>query len=108
MKRFLFATVLSASLLIPAGFGADDPAKIHNRKERQQGRIAQGVASGQLTPGETTRLEKRESNINKEVRRDRVANGGNLTNKEKSQVNRQQNRVSRSIYRDKHNAKTQQ
>ena len=45
--------------------------------------------------------------INKEVRQDRKANGGNLTNKEKAQVNRQQNKVSKEIYNQKHDGQTQ-
>ena len=44
----------------------------------------------------------------KEIRADRKANGGNLTNNEKNQINRQQNTLSRDIYRDKHNGATQQ
>jgi hypothetical protein len=44
------------------------------------------VKNGSLTPGETGKLEHRESNLNKEVRSDRKANGGNLTNNEKKQV----------------------
>lgn len=31
------------------------------RKENQQKRIAQGVKSGQLTPGETAKLERKKS-----------------------------------------------
>ena len=38
---------------------------------------------------------------------ERVANGGKLTPAERRQVNRQQNRTSRAIYRDKHNARVQ-
>ena len=49
----------------------------------------------------------KEAGLNKEIRQDRKANGGNLTNNEKRQINRQQNKLSRNIYRDKHNAKTQ-
>ena len=74
------------------------------RKEDQQDRIAQGVKSGQLTAGETARLEKKEAAINKETAAERAANGGKLTPAEKAQVTRQQNRLSRQIYRDKHNA----
>jgi hypothetical protein len=47
-----------------------------------------------LTAGETADLEKKEPNINQEIRRDRAQNGGNLTNNEKSRINPQQNRVS--------------
>jgi hypothetical protein len=81
--------------------------KIAGRKENQQDRIAQGVKSGSLTAGETSHLEKKESNLNKEIRTDRKANGGNLTNNQKAQVNRQQNRMSKDIYNDKHNAAKQ-
>ena len=77
---------------------------INQRKENQQDRIAQGVKSGQLTAGETARLEQKESNLNKEVSSDRKANGGHLTQAEKAQVNRQQNKLSSQIYKDKYNS----
>jgi hypothetical protein len=41
------------------------------------------------------------------VRNHRAANGGRLTASEKAKVNRQQNRESRQIYRDKHNGRHQ-
>jgi hypothetical protein len=63
--------------------------------------------SGQLTASETTHLEGKEAKLNQEVRNDRKANGGALTGQEKRQINRQQNQFSKSIYKDKHNAKTQ-
>ena len=79
-------------------------SKVGQRAENQQDRIAQGVKSGQLTAGETARLEQKESNLNKEVSGDRKANGGHLTQAEKTQVNRRQNKVSSQIYKDKHNS----
>ena len=82
-------------------------SEVGKRQESQQDRIAQGVKSGQLTAGETARLEGREAGINREVRNDRATNGGKLTPQERRQVNRQQNRTSRAIYRDKHNGKKQ-
>jgi hypothetical protein len=54
------------------------------------------------------RLENQESKLNKEVRTDRKANGGNLTNNEKKQINQQQNKLSNQIYKDKHNGQNQQ
>ena len=86
---------------------AQPAGKIADRKENQQDRIAQGVKSGQLTAGETSHLENKEARINRETRNDRAADGGKLTNAEKAKVNRQQNRVSKNIYRDKHNNRTQ-
>ena len=79
---------------------------VNGRRYNQQGRIANGISSGQLTPGETKNLEGREAGLNNEVHNDRSANGGTLTPQERQQVNRQQNNVSKSIYNDKHNAAT--
>jgi len=79
------------------------PQTINQRLENQQDRIAQGIRSGQLTAGEAANLESKESAITKEVRADRQANGGKLTQAERAQVNRQLNHTSRQIYRDKHN-----
>ena len=73
------------------------------RRANQQNRVAQGIRSGSLTPGETAKLEGHEAGINHEVAADRKANGGNLTNNEKKQINRQQNNTSGAIYKDKHN-----
>lgn len=91
----------------PATTPAPKPAPtVGQRKENQQDRIANGIKSGQLTAGETTNLETKEAAINGETRADRAANGGKLTTAQKQQVNRQQNRLSRQIYNDKHNANT--
>lgn len=84
-----------------------DPS-IAQRKENQQDRIANGVKSGQLTAGETSKLETKEAAINAETKADRAANGGKLTSAEKTQINKQQNSVSKQIYQDKHNANTAQ
>ncbi len=85
----------------------DPKTEVGQRQRLQQERIAQGVKSGQLTAGETAHLEGRESAINKEVHNERTANGGKLTAAEHRQVNRQQNRTSRAIYRKKHNGRMQ-
>jgi hypothetical protein len=81
--------------------------KVGQRRENQQDRIAQGVKSGQLTAGETAKLENQQKGINQQVKADRAANGGKLTAGEKQQVNKEQNAASKNIYNKKHNAKTQ-
>src|SRR6266478_585982 len=81
--------------------------KVDQRRENQQDRIAQGVKSGQLTPGETAKLENQQKGIDQQVAADRKANGGTLTASEKKQVNKEQNGASKNIYHKKHNAKTQ-
>ena len=80
-------------------FGSSEVGK---RQENQQDRIANGVQSGKLNAGQTARLEKNQAAINQEVKTDRKVNGGTLTAAEKKQVNRQQNRQSRRIYKAKH------
>ena len=52
-------------------------------------------------------LEHQEARLNRETRRMRAANGGTLTPAEKAKVTRQQNHLSREIYRKKHNARVQ-
>jgi WXXGXW repeat (2 copies) len=81
-------------------------SRVNTREGNQQARIANGAKSGQLTPHETSRLENRQANINREVHNDRAANGGRLTPQERAQVNHQQNNASKQIYGDKHDART--
>jgi hypothetical protein len=75
---------------------------IGQRRENQQDRIAQGIKSGSLTAGQTAKLENNERALNGEIAGDRAANGGKLTKAEKTRINRQQNALSKQIYRDKH------
>ena len=77
------------------------------RKKRQQARIKQGQASGQLTKKESSNLQRRESNLNNEINNDRSANGGKLTKAQQKRVHNEQNAISRKIYQDKHNDDTQ-
>jgi hypothetical protein len=82
-------------------------SEVGQRQSNQQQRIAQGIKSGQLTAGETAKLENQQRGINQQVKADRAANGGKLTQGEKQQVNKEQNAASRNIYNKKHNANTQ-
>jgi hypothetical protein len=102
MKTPLATAFLLAAVAVSFTAGG---AEVDNRDANQQARIAQGVKSGQLTAGETARLDGREAHINNEIARDRAANGGHLTAAEHAKVNRQQDRTSAAIYRDKHNGK---
>jgi hypothetical protein len=92
------------------GYGAVDPFhprvnQVNRRQTRQQKRIAQGIKSGSLNPREAARLEKREAGVQRQEQRDLAKHNGHLTQAEQRQLNRRENRISRSIYRDKHNNK---
>jgi hypothetical protein len=77
-------------------------SEVGQRAQNQQDRIANGISSGKLNAAQTSRLEKGEAGINKEVHADRQANGGHLTQGQKQQVNKQQNGMSARIYHAKH------
>ena len=104
MKNF-FSIMIAAGLLAGTTGLVNAENRIKQRQENQQQRIAQGVENGTLSPKETAHLENKEAGLNKEIRHDRKQNGGNLTNKEKAQINRQQNRLSGAIYGAKHDGK---
>ncbi len=104
--KTLVSSLLTAGLLLSTSAMAAD-GKIQTRKERQQQRIGEGVENGSLTAKETAHLEHKEAGLNKQIRQDRKANGGKLTAQEKKQVNREQNRLSRNIYKQKHDGQHQ-
>ena len=97
------AARIAAALAVLALAAPTLAAEVDRREANQQARISQGIESGQLTPGETARLENKEAGIHRQIRRDRAENGGTLTPAERAQVNREQNHASRDIYRAKHN-----
>jgi hypothetical protein len=101
MRSKLLRLTLTGMML--GAVGMVQAQDIPQRKAIQQGRIANGVKNGSLTPHETGNLEHKEAKINKETRQDRRQNGGNLTNDQKAHIQHQQNKVSKDIYRDKHN-----
>jgi hypothetical protein len=107
----IFTAVLASALFIaPAAMFAQTPTpgahdyNINQRKVDQQDRIGNGVKSGQLTAGETSRLEHQEAGINREERGMRAQDNGHLTKQDRRTIHAQQNQESRRIYRDKHNA----
>lgn len=99
--RKILAAALAVAISLPAL-----AAEVDRRQANQQGRIAEGVESGQLTPRETARLERKEAKTRREIRRDRAANGGKLTPAERAKINHEENQTSRQIYRAKHNDKS--
>ena len=100
-------TIVKMIVVVSALSSLAMAAEVDRREDRQQERIGQGVESGQLTPGETARLERQEQRIDNQVKAERAANGGHLTAGERAQVNREENRESRRIYAAKHNARHQ-
>jgi hypothetical protein len=74
---------------------------IEARQRNQMVRIEQGERSGALTFRESQRLERQEARIERQEDRFQ-ASGGQFTPRERAQIQRELNRESRSIYREKH------
>jgi len=93
-----------------AGPGQVDPGhprvnEVNAREQNQQDRIANGVKNGTMTPGQAARVENREQHIENQEKADMAAHNGHLTKAEQNKLNREQNRTSKQIYKDKHSQK---
>jgi hypothetical protein len=95
-------TIVIALFLCTAGlFGQSKTPAVDRRERNQQERIKQGVQSGELTKGETRRLEAQQGKIKAD---EMVAKSdGKVTGAERRHLKREQNRASRNIFRKKHN-----
>ena len=104
-RKTSFAFVFGSAAVLSLAFAAPAEAgRIGNRQERQQQRIAGGVANGQLTARETARLESREAGLNRSVAR--MRSDGTLTRGERLRIEKRQDRISRGIYHQKHDRQT--
>ena len=103
--------IAAAAFLSAGAANAQDPTtppehprgEVNKRLENQKDRIQAGIADDQLTKREAKRVERNDKKIHTQEKKDRQENGGNLTNKEKRQLNRELNRNSREIARERHN-----
>ena len=105
-----FAAAQTSTTTSGAGPGVVDPGhprvnEVNQREQNQQTRIANGVKNGKLTPQQTSNLEKREASVENREQKDMAKHNGHLTKAEQRGINRQQNRISHSIYKDKHESK---
>ena len=75
---------------------------IDKRQANQEQRIDQGVASGQLTKRETRRLEREQTAINKAE--DKAKADGTVTAQERKKIHVMQDRASKDIHHQKHDA----
>jgi hypothetical protein len=76
---------------------------VNERQQNQRERIRDGVQSGELTGVEAARLRRQDAQIRLNEARARQS-GGEFTPQERARIQRQLNRESRRIYRQKHDA----
>ena len=95
-RKFAIAAALAA-ISVPALAGTP---RLDAREHNQRDRIAQGVRSGELTRPETRRLVAGERRLH---RHERYAKAdGIVTPGERARLQRNANRMSQRIYRQKH------
>ena len=99
-NAILFCTLLALGVATASAQTATP--RVTKRQANQQERIANGVKSGELTPRETQRLERQEGKVAAD--KAKAKSDGVVTTKERAKLNREQNRVSRHIYHQKHDA----
>jgi len=86
----------------PGGYPPPPPGRwIDQRQQRQDDRIQQGLASGQLTPDEARRLREQQGRIAGAEGRMRA--DGYLSPQERGRLNAMQQRGSQNIYGMRHN-----
>jgi CRISPR/Cas system-associated endoribonuclease Cas2 len=100
--KTMCAAVLMALPLVAAA-GTRDPG-VNQRQHNQQHRIQQGVKSGELTRGETRRLEAEQRHIRHAEAR--YKSDGQLTRAERADLQHDLNRSSRHLYNQKHDGQS--
>ena len=105
MRTFIFSAIAASVFIAGLSVGSQaqtrQPRRINQREHRQQKRITQGVRSGELTAAEALRLEREQVKLRQLEARLRDS-GDRLSPKERARLERDLNRTSRDIYRQKH------
>ena len=99
----LLAGVLVSAFALPVFAQTATPA-IGQTQRNQEGRIEQGVRSGELTRPETRSLQQQQRAIKAEKRAAKA--DGVVTVAERQKIRRDQARASRAIHNKKHNGRT--
>lgn len=102
METLIRAAVISSLILTLPGLanaGTRDPL-VNKRQDRQEDRIKQGVASGELTKREARRLHRKEHAI--KAKEEAYKADGTLTATERKDLHQDLNALSKDIKREKH------
>lgn len=104
-KGMALLGILAATALQMAPAQAADSHKhsINERQTEQQKRIADGLKNKSLTPREAAQLETREAHIARLERQKRLS-GDKFTKRERANIRHRENRTSRDIHRQRHDA----
>jgi len=111
MKKSLLATIMITVVLVSGLYGAakadDVPGhprinEIDQRLENQQSRIDAGVNRGQINAKQEARDNALDSKVAQQLSADEAKQGGRITKSEQRHLNRELNRNSARIYKQRH------
>ena len=99
-----FAAVLVAAVVLFGGvsFAQDKTPAVDQRQANQKARIIEGKKSGELTKKEARRLAVQQAKIKVDEKKAKA--DGVVTPAERVKLQHEQNRASKNIYRQKHDA----
>lgn len=102
MSNKVLSRTLPIILLLAIMLEGQTAIAANRRAKNQRARINQGVKSGELTQQEANRLRAEQGIIRRNKRR---ANAdGTITEEEAAKIKKLQNKASKDIYRQKHDA----
>lgn len=106
LKTVLIGTTLTIASIAAFAQAASPPAtpRADQREANQEKRIDQGVASGQLNAKETHRLDKQQARIQGAEANAKA--DGKVTKGERKHLKNMQDRASKNIHAQKHDAQT--
>ena len=102
MKKVIWGAAVLSVCATSLVFDQANTPKIDQRQAKQEQRIDQGMASGQLNEREANRLNNQQEHINK--MEDKAKSDGVVTKKERKKLAKSQERASRRIARQKYDA----
>jgi hypothetical protein len=105
-QQCLSAATLSLASIASFAQAAPTPVtpRVDQRDAHQDARIRNGVASGDLTARETYRLEKEQAAVHRAEANAKA--DGKVTARERARLHRLQNRASKDIHAQRHDAQT--
>ena len=108
MKKTLAMSVIAVFILgmATSALAQTRTPAATKRQVNQQARVKQGVNTGELTRREAVRLETQQAKIQAEKRI--AKSDGDVTARERAKIQHDQNKASRRIYKQIHDAQTRQ
>lgn len=100
------AAVAQNSNTSGAGPGVVDPNhprvnQVNHREQNQQKRIGNGIKNDKLSSQQAAHLERGETRLKNNEKRDMAADNGHLTKQDQRQLNNEANHMSKRISNDK-------